>query len=447
MAALSFRIGPVPVTIRPSIILVLAFIGFLVDSSSLAKVGVWTAIGVASILVHEMGHAGVALALGGRPTVQLMGLGGATDPGLDERPDRLRSALLSLAGPAAGLAVGAAVWIVAGPDLDALTSDRGLAAFGLATALWMNIGWSILNLVPVLPLDGGRLLTEALPGDPVTRSRRAYLASAVVGVGVALFFLSINEPFAGILFGFLASQSFTAWRTLRARGQQVERVATLRDLHERLGDGDLDAEAELRTMVDHPGDGPIVRTMLIDHLARNGRAADADELSRALGTATPTATFLIEVMQSGGARGIDSLTEAFRRAPSPLAAQHVVLGLHAADRDGDIMGVLAGVARSADDAGLVTSAQHAAHQVESYAVAAELGALVYRIAPGANGLAAFNVACSLARLGDSDAALGWIGAAVDRGLPDPGVLDTDPDLAAVRTRAEFTDLRRRGLEA
>lgn len=445
-AALSFRIGPVPVTIRPSLIVVLAVIGFLVDPS-LARVGVWTVIGVGSILVHEMGHAGVALALGGQPKVQLMGLGGATDPGLDARPDRLRSALLSLAGPAAGLAVGAAVWIVAGPDLEALTSDRGLGAFSLATVLWMNIGWSILNLVPVLPLDGGRLLTEVLPGDPMTRSRRAYLASAVLGVAVALFLLSINEPFAGILFGFLASQSFTAWRTLRARGHQVERVATLRDLHERLAEGDLEAEAELRTMVDHPGDGPIVRTMLIDHFARNGRAADADELSRALGNATPTATFLIEVMQSGGARGADSLTEAFRRAPSPLAAQHVVLGLHAADLDDDILGVIAGVARSAADADLVTSAQHAAHQVESYAVAAELGALAYRIAPRADGLTAFNVACSLARLGDSDAALEWIGAAVDRGLPDPEVLDSDPDLADLRERAEFTDLRRRGREA
>ncbi len=69
---------------------------------------------------------------------------------------------------------------------------------------------------------------------------------------------------------------------------------------------------------------------------------------------------------------------------------------------------------------------------------------MYSVAPRANGLAAFNVACSLARLGDSDAALGWIGAAVERGLPDPTVLDSDADLSELRTRAEFTDLRRRG---
>jgi Zn-dependent protease len=442
-AAISFRIGPVPVTIRPSIVVLLAVIGFLVDDSSPTRIGLWTVIGVGSILIHEMGHAAVALALGGHPKVQLMGLGGATDPGLERRPDRLHSAMLSLAGPGAGLLVGAAVWVIMTPDLHALRSDQGLGAFVVATVLWMNIGWSVLNLLPVLPLDGGRLLTEALPGDPVTRSRRGYLASAVLGMIVAVVLLSLNEPFAGLLFGFLATQSFTAWRTLRARTGQAVRVAALRDLHERLGEGDDAAEARLREMVDHPNDGPIARTMLLDHFVRTGRADDADALTQGPGKATPTATFLVEVMKSGGERGVDSLVEAFRRAPSTLAAQHLVLGLHAAGRDDEIMPIIESVATTDESASIVFGAQHAAHQAESFAAAVELGALAYRIDPRADGLAAFNVACSLARLGDTDAALAWIGAAIERGLSDPSVLDTDPDLAELRTRSEFTDVRRR----
>lgn len=421
----------------------LAIIGLLIEPTSVERVAVWTAIGLVSILVHEMGHAGVALALGGSPNVQLMGLGGATDPGLTERPGRFQSALLSLAGPGAGLAVGVTIWVIATPEFDALGNDRGLAAFGLATALWMNIGWSILNLIPVLPLDGGRLLTEALPGDPVTRSRRAYLVSAIVGGVVALAAIAFNQFFAGVLFAVLASQAFTLWRNMARQREQQVAVTGLRDVHERLAAGDIRAEGELRGLIDDPRVGSTARTALIDHLARSGRVAEAQDLSSDLGTATPSATFLVEVMRSGGSEGVESLIEAYRRAPSRLATEHLVLGLHTAGRDDELPDLVEAGARTANDPSLVPVAQLAAHQLEAWSAAAEIGSKVYRLQPDAPGLTAFNVACSLARDDEPEAAMGWLASALERGLPDPTMIDTDTDLDSLRGRPEFADLLRR----
>src|SRR5262249_23113383 len=62
---------------------------------------------------------------------------------------------ISLAGPFAGFLFGGAVYLseVALPDLFA---DH----FGRVTyrdLLWVNFGWGIFNLLPVLPLDGGNV--------------------------------------------------------------------------------------------------------------------------------------------------------------------------------------------------------------------------------------------------------------------------------------------------
>jgi hypothetical protein len=54
---------------------------------------------------------------------------------------------------------------------------------------------------------------------------------------------------------------------------------------------------------------------------------------------------------------------------------------------------------------------------------------------------AFNVACSLGQLGRTAEGLVWLERAVEAGLADPTVLDTDADLAPVRAMPDFQSLR------
>jgi tetratricopeptide (TPR) repeat protein len=57
--------------------------------------------------------------------------------------------------------------------------------------------------------------------------------------------------------------------------------------------------------------------------------------------------------------------------------------------------------------------------------------------------AAYNVACSLARLGKVDEGLQWLERAIDAGFRDGKLLDEDEDIAALRTDARFAGLRGR----
>jgi hypothetical protein len=81
-----------------------------------------------------------------------------------------------------------------------------------------------------------------------------------------------------------------------------------------------------------------------------------------------------------------------------------------------------------------------------HAAAAELGELLFARFGQAND--AFNVACSLGRAGRPSEAITWLEKAIDAGLADPTVLDTDADLAPVRALPAFDALRSRaGLSA
>ena len=70
--------------------------------------------------------------------------------------------------------------------------------------VWVNLWWGLINLLPVLPLDGGQI-TELF----VRPQRRMYLISTVTGAvmaGVGLLFM--GSIWVGVMFGYLAYQSY-----------------------------------------------------------------------------------------------------------------------------------------------------------------------------------------------------------------------------------------------
>lgn len=86
-------------------------------------------------------------------------------------PSRLQASLIALAGPAVGLALGMLVWL-ARAGANPLPYSQASDVY--RELLVVTVGWSIVNLLPVLPLDGGRLLEQALPGS--AQDRRAWPA-------------------------------------------------------------------------------------------------------------------------------------------------------------------------------------------------------------------------------------------------------------------------------
>jgi Zn-dependent protease len=164
----------------------------------------WTAVVFVSILLHELGHAAAARIFGAEPSITLHALGGLTqfEPHGMSRPQRW---LVSFAGPAAGLMFGIAVYVGA-RWLPAVAQGSSI----VDTILRVNIGWSLINLLPVLPFDGGQMLSAFLgPRREVWTA----IISGTVGTAVAILgYVFLNSLWVAFLFG---SAAVTAIRQVR----------------------------------------------------------------------------------------------------------------------------------------------------------------------------------------------------------------------------------------
>ena len=237
---LRFRLFGVPIQIGPSIIVILALFGL--GAGNPVVIAMWVAIGVASIVVHELGHALVARLAGAKPTIQLAGLGGVTRYLPEGRSGEQRWQLaISLAGPAVGLAIGAlALWSRAALGIGASGGYEGAA---IQILLFTSIGWSVFNLLPILPLDGGQALRQLLPGDDTARTvRAAWVGTVTSGLLVALAVWQ-NQLFIAILGGLFASQNYRSATGARAAARDRDELRQLladedwRGLRDALADG------------------------------------------------------------------------------------------------------------------------------------------------------------------------------------------------------------------
>lgn len=166
---------------------------------------VWVAVVFVSILVHEFGHAFAFRRYGGRPQVLLYGLGGlASAPG---RYNRNQSIVITLGGPVVQLVLASVfyLWLKVGPPIENL-----YVGYLVVSMVRVNFFWAILNLLPILPLDGGRLLGH-LMHDRRPMLRAQIGAGCAAAVGLVLFAYT-NSIFNLVLFGFLAYMNYQAAR-------------------------------------------------------------------------------------------------------------------------------------------------------------------------------------------------------------------------------------------
>lgn len=169
-----------------------------------------------SLLVHEFGHGFAARRYDLQPSILLHGWGGlcAHQPAERDRHDVFIIAM----GPAAGLLLGALVF--AGSLLLDPTwlSARPLLAFAIDQLIWVNLVWSVVNLIPLWPLDGGQLFNIGLKQKlSVETTHRITHATGLVLAGAAvLWAASVQSFFLMVLAGLLA---FNNWARLRSAPQ------------------------------------------------------------------------------------------------------------------------------------------------------------------------------------------------------------------------------------
>jgi Zn-dependent protease len=176
----------------------------------------------ASVLAHELGHCVVALRLG-LPVrrVRLFLLGGISE--LVRPPLRPRDeGLIAAAGPAVSVGLAAAaggLWLLLEPG-----GVVWLLAVELAIA---NAAVAVFNLLPGLPLDGGRVLRAAVwsaTGRRGTGTKVAAIGGAVVVAALmmwGLYSIATNAPSAWLRFAVIV---LMAWFVLGGTGAELSRT-------------------------------------------------------------------------------------------------------------------------------------------------------------------------------------------------------------------------------
>ncbi len=227
-----FSVAGIPVSIHPAFFAVILVLGLVYLATPLYLV-TWVLIATASILLHEFGHAIAFRIFGLNPSVALVGFGGLTSADDSESTEEFtpaRHIVVSLAGPLSALVLfGLPALLVAqangfDPWLS-LSMRRSIAPAEiiLGQIIYINVGWSLLNLLPVLPLDGGNVVAAVFEIFARDKGRRiANIISIVIAVIASIWAVSLGYALAPIMAIFLIGLNATDLS--KSRGVEVDRA-------------------------------------------------------------------------------------------------------------------------------------------------------------------------------------------------------------------------------
>ncbi len=255
------RVRGVPVRLHATFLVLVVFLVVLVGAKAGGRLAVLQigllGAAIVCVVLHELGHTLVARRYGIRPlAITLYPFGGVarfedrpTSPGVDLR--------VAAAGPAVNLVLAAALLAAAGDG--ALHPARGsLLVAGVAVLGWANLLIAGFNLLPVFPLDGGRMLRAVLQARIGWARATVWTASAGQVAAFVLVWVGVfQEPWL-ILAGLVI---------LPAANSELRRALVVRQL-ERRPISDLH--------------GSRFRVLPADATAEQLRSARADDPSAAL---------------------------------------------------------------------------------------------------------------------------------------------------------------------
>jgi stage IV sporulation protein FB len=374
-----FRIAGIPIRIEWSFWLIAVFLGYGAREGWLLVA--WVAIVLVSILVHELGHAFALRVYHQQPRVVLHAFGGLTYGSTPYR-SRTQSVVVSAAGPlAAFLLLGLPAALYLDPIWEITDFNRWVIVGDIA---WVNIAWSIVNLLPILPLDGGNI-AATLFGRQTAR-----LLSMVVAFSAATYFFTQDNQFGGFFLMLFAIMNFTSYQQERA--------------------GSTPAAATTSPTQGGPRE---------DLFSAGARA----------------------LAEGRTAQGLDALAAAYGNRPSGPPTLGPAQQLAHAGQAVALASRLLGARDSGPEAavGLQTHLHYAACFRES----ANVGELVYADGRANRAQVAYGIACAAARLGENDRAMAWLTRAIDDGFRSGALLDGEPDLAPLRLRADWPATRDR----
>lgn len=373
--------APIPIRIQPFFWLLAAFIGWI-GTNSIPETLLWVGIIFISILVHEMGHALTARAFGQRAAITLTAMGGVTQRS-GKKLKLWQEFLIVFNGPFAGFLLVVASFILL-MAFDTMLSQ--VVKYVLTVTLYINAFWTVFNLCPVQPLDGGHLLSVVLQSIfGFAGIRLSYFIGMCLAGVFGLVSFAVGLLFPGVFFFFFTFENYRSWSAFRGMTESDSNKSLWREIHDaddQAYTGDYEGAFSRLEKVRHDVPDGKLNVAAAEHqgniLVRQGKIKEAYEL-------------LMPLKQS--------LSEEF-----------------------------------------LALLQQLAFQTGHIKVAVSLGDEVYQETPSYQ-VALINAMC-YALLGEEEAAVGWLYRTRGDNAPDFVQLLQRPEFDHIRTSAAFQELLR-----
>lgn len=203
--------GRIPIAIHPFFWVLAAFIGWINSQGSFMGMLIWIGIIFVSVLFHEYGHALTSVLFKQKAKIQLVALGGVTS--FDGPKLKFwQQFLIVFNGPLFGFLLFLGATFLLTLDWSAKPLVYGI----LKMTQVANLFWTIINLLPVQPLDGGQLLRIVLEANfGIQGFKASLLIGAMISVLFSFYCFVVQFYLAGALFFLFAFQSFDSWRKSR----------------------------------------------------------------------------------------------------------------------------------------------------------------------------------------------------------------------------------------
>lgn len=202
--------GYIPIHIYP-IFWVLSFAIGLINSSSIFEIFIWVGIVFVSVLIHEFGHALTALFFGQKVHIDLLGFGGLTHRH-GKKLKKWQDFLVVFNGPLAGFLFCLGCY---GLYFYLEPLKEGVIAYVLQATILINVYWTVLNLLPVQPLDGGHLLSIFMEGlFGVKGLKISLFISMILALIMTLVSFLVHQIFAGVIFFMFMFENYRLFKNI-----------------------------------------------------------------------------------------------------------------------------------------------------------------------------------------------------------------------------------------
>ena len=217
-----FRVRGIQVAVHYSFFLLLAYVaweGWRAEAWPGALVSVALVVAFFTcVVLHELGHCFVARRNGIRvPRILLMPIGGMAE--FESIPREPRTEItMALAGPAVNFAIVALLWWFVDFSGDTEATVLPVTVGDFVNQLFLaNLVMGTFNLLPVFPMDGGRVL-RALLAMRLSYLRATFIAASagkVLALLLAIGALWLNAYLAAVLFLFIFVAGEAEYRAVK----------------------------------------------------------------------------------------------------------------------------------------------------------------------------------------------------------------------------------------